>query len=42
MVQIQNISEIHHTLGFTEFNTLEQYRKTFKDKDAQARYVQAY
>ena len=30
MAKIQNISEIHPTLGFTEFDILEKYRKSFK------------
>lgn len=29
MVKIQNISEIHPTLGFTEFDILEKYRTSF-------------
>ncbi len=29
MAKIQNISEIHPTLGFTEFDILAQYRKSF-------------
>ncbi len=29
MAKIQNISEIHPTLGFTEFDILEKYRKSF-------------
>ena len=29
MVKIQNISEIHPTLGFTEFDIQEKYRKVF-------------
>ena len=29
MTKIQNISEIHPTLGFTEFDILEKYRKSF-------------
>ena len=28
MAKIQNISEIHPTLGFTEFDILEKYRKS--------------
>ena len=31
MAKIQNISEIHPTLGFTEFDILEKYRKSFKE-----------
>ena len=31
MAKIQNISEIHPTLGFTEFDILEKYRKNFKN-----------
>ena len=30
MAKIVNISEIHPTLGFTEFDILEKYRKSFK------------
>lgn len=33
MAQIQNISEIHTTLGFTEFNFLEKYRKYFNESE---------
>ncbi len=29
MAKIHNISEIHPTLGFTEFDVLEKYRKSF-------------
>ena len=29
MAKIQNISEIHPTLGFTEFDILEKYRSDF-------------
>ncbi|RHJ76122.1 DDE transposase, partial [Parabacteroides sp. AM08-6] len=29
MAKIRNISEIHPTLGFTEFDILEKYRKSF-------------
>ena len=29
MAKIVNISEIHPTLGFTEFDILEKYRKSF-------------
>ena len=29
MTKIQNISEIHPTLGFTEFDIIEKYRKSF-------------
>ena len=32
MAKIQNISEIHPTLGFTEFDVLEKYRKSFNDR----------
>ena len=31
MAKIQNISEIHPTLGFTEFDVLEKYRKSFNE-----------
>ena len=31
MVKIQNISEIHPTLGFTEFDIIEKYRKSFHE-----------
>ena len=31
MAKIQNISEIHPTLGFTEFDIVEKYRKSFKE-----------
>ena len=31
MSKIQNISEIHPTLGFTEFDILEKYRKSFNE-----------
>ena len=30
MAKIQNISEIHPVLGFTEFDVLEKYRKSFR------------
>ena len=33
MAKIQNISEIHPTLGFTEFDILEKYRKSFKESE---------
>ena len=33
MVKIQNISEIHPTLGFTEFDILEKYRKSFHESE---------
>lgn len=33
MAKIQNISEIHPTLGFTEFDILEKYRKIFKESE---------
>ena len=33
MAKIQNISEIHPTLGFTEFDILEKYRKSFNDSE---------
>ena len=33
MAKIQNISEIHPTLGFTEFNILEKYRKSFNESE---------
>ena len=33
MVKIQNISEIHPTLGFTEFDILEKYRKRFIESE---------
>ena len=33
MVKIQNISEIHPTLGFTEFDILEKYRKSFNESE---------
>ena len=31
MAKIHNISEIHPTLGFTEFDILEKYRKSFNE-----------
>ena len=31
--KIQNISEIHPTLGFTEFDVLEKYRKSFNESE---------
>ena len=31
MAKIQKISEIHPTLGFTEFDILEKYRKSFHE-----------
>ena len=31
MAKIVNISEIHPTLGFTEFDILEKYRKSFNE-----------
>ena len=39
MAKIQNISEIHPTLGFTEFDILEKYRKSFNES---ATYSGAY
>lgn len=36
MVKIQNISEIHPTLGFTEFDILEKYRKSINESERQA------
>ena len=33
MAKIQNISKIHPTLGFTEFDILEKYRKSFKESE---------
>ena len=33
MAKIQNISEIHPTLGFTEFDILEKYRKSIKESE---------
>ena len=33
MAKIQNISEIHPTLGFTEFDVLEKYRKSFNKSE---------
>ena len=33
MAKIQNISKIHPTLGFTEFNVLEKYRKSFNESE---------
>mgnify|MGYP000021368698 FL=1 len=33
MAKIQNISEIHPTLGFTEFDILEKYRKSFHESE---------
>ena len=33
MAKIQNISEIHPTLGFTEFDIPEKYRKSFHESE---------
>ena len=33
MAKIQNISEIHPTLGFTEFDIIEKYRKSFHERE---------
>jgi len=33
MAKIHNISEIHPTLGFTEFDILEKYRKSFNESE---------
>ncbi len=33
MAKIQNISEIHPTLGFTEFDVQEKYRKSFNESE---------
>ena len=33
MAKVQNISEIHPTLGFTEFEIPEKYRKSFKESE---------
>ena len=33
MAKIQNISEIHPTLGFTEFDILEKYYKSFNKSE---------
>ena len=33
MAKIVNVSEIHPTLGFTEFDILEKYRKSFNESE---------
>ncbi len=33
MAKIQNISKIHPTLGFPEFDILEKYRKSFNESE---------
>ena len=33
MAKIAKISEIHPTLGFTEFDILEKYRKSFNESE---------
>ena len=33
MAKIQNISEIHPTLGFPEFDILEKYRKRLNESE---------
>ena len=33
MAKIQNISGIHSTLGFPEFDILEKYRKSFHESE---------
>ncbi len=33
MIKIHNISEIHPTWGFTEFDILEKYRKSFNKNE---------
>lgn len=33
MAKIQNISEIHPTLGFTEFDIVKKYRKSFNESE---------
>ena len=33
MAKVQNISEIQPTLGFTEFDILEKYRKSFNESE---------
>ena len=33
MAKIQNISEIQPTLGFTEFDIIEKYRKSFNESE---------
>ena len=33
MAKIQNISEIHPTLGFTEFDIIGKYRKSFHESE---------
>ena len=33
MAKIENISEIHPTLGFTEFDIIEKYRKSFHERE---------
>ena len=33
MAKIQNISEIHPTLGFTEFDIIEKYHKSFHESE---------
>ena len=33
MAEIQNISEIHPTLGFPEFDILEKYCKSFNESE---------
>ena len=38
MAKIVNISEIHPTLGFTEFDILEKYRIWYRDKGKKTIY----
>ena len=39
MAKIQNISGIHPTLGFTEFNILEKYHKGFNESELGRLYL---
>ena len=42
MAKVQNISEIHPTLGFTEFDILEKYRKSFNESELGLSLIHIY
>ena len=42
MAKIEKISEIHPTLGFTEFDILEKYRKSFNESELGRHFIQSF
>ena len=42
MAKIQNISGIHSTLGFPEFDILENYRKSFHESELGRLHIQPF